>query len=244
MKTSLPGNPMRPSLVVAVVFFVLLFVVVLFVGYRITREETLLVPDQRLQQMLDKAPSLMTDPAANPLLADARKELARAQGILAAPATKSVPPVEPPRPDQASAPDAWRMADSTAATPPMPVPNGVSVYEPVSVDMDNPVFPEAGQQTTLTLPGGERLKVNVKTSTTNPNGDYTWRGHLDGYGADEYPVVMTYGGSSVFATVTTPSGSYTLESIKGSGWIYKNPSEFELSTPGARDYLEIPQDHP
>lgn len=240
MNTSFSGNRKHLFVVVALV----LLVVLLCVGYRITREETLLVPDQRLQQMLDKAPPLATDPATNPLLADARKELVRAQALLAAPAAKPITPMESPQPNQANAPDAWRMADSTAATPSIPVPNGVSLYEPVSVDMDNPVFPEAGQQTTLTLPGGERLKVNVKTSTTNPNGDYTWRGHLDGYGADEYPVVMTYGGSSVFATVTTPSGSYTLESIKGSGWIYKNPSEFELSAPGARDYLEVPQDHP
>lgn len=240
MNTSFSGNRKHLFVVVTLV----LLVVLLCVGYRITREETLLVPDQRLQQMLDKAPPLATDPATNPLLADARKELARAQGVLAAPAAKPITPMESPQPNQTNAPDAWRMADSTAATPSIPVPNGVSLYEPVSVDMDNPVFPEAGQQTTLTLPGGERLKVNVKTSTTNPNGDYTWRGHLDGYGADEYPVVMTYGGSSVFATVTTPSGSYTLESIKGSGWIYKNPSEFELSAPGARDYLEVPQDHP
>jgi hypothetical protein len=136
-------------------------------------------------------------------------------------------------------PDAWGMADATVATPTMPLPGGVSVYEPVSVDMDNPAYPQAGQHTSVTMPGGERLQVNIETSTTNPNGDYTWRGHLDGHG-DEYPVVMTYGGNSVFATVTTPNGSYTLESVNGSGWIYKNPSEFELSNPGANDFLEIP----
>ena len=79
-------------------------------------------------------------------------------------------------------------------------------------------------------------------SLENPNGDYSWRGYLDGYGTD-YPVVMTYGANSVFATVTTPKGSYTLVSVSGSGWIYKNPSEFELSQPGVEDHMEIPHQH-
>jgi len=139
-----------------------------------------------------------------------------------------------------AAPDAWSTGDTNSSTPKMPLPAGVSVYEPISVDMENPKYPEPGEQRTMTMPGGERLQVNVENKATNPNGDYTWRGHLEGHG-DEYPVVMTYGNNSVFATVTTPNGSYTLVSVDGSGWIYKNPSEFELSKPGVNDSLEIPQ---
>ena len=140
-----------------------------------------------------------------------------------------------------TAPDAWSVGDTNSTLPKMPLPAGVSVYEPVLVDMENPKYPEPGEQRTMTMPGGERLQVNVENKATNPNGDYTWRGHLDGHG-DDYPVVMTYGNNSVFATVTTPKGSYTLVSVNGSGWIYKNPSEFELSKPGVNDSLEIP--HP
>lgn len=215
-------------------------VLVIVVMYQISREDVLTQPDQRLQQMLGEQPPLIVD-STNPMLAKANHELARAQQVLDAPTAKPAPGIEPARVDHSTTvvPDAWGMADATVATPTMPLPGGVSVYEPVSVDMDNPAYPQAGQQTSVTMPGGERLQVNIETSTTNPNGDYTWRGHLDGHG-DEYPVVMTYGGNSVFATVTTPNGSYTLESVNGSGWIYKNPSEFELSNPGANDFLEIP----
>jgi hypothetical protein len=231
------GNIKRLYLAVSAVLIIALV-------YQITREDTLLQPDRQLQQTLEEQPQLIADPATNPVLVKANSELARAQQALASPAAKTVPASEPAMVDGASAvvPDAWHIADATTATPSMPLPASVSVYEPVSVDMENPLYPEAGQQTGVTLPGGEHLQVNIETSTTNPNGDYTWRGHLDGHG-DEYPVVMTYGGNSVFATVTTPKGSYTLESVNGSGWIYKNPSEFELSNPGANDYLEIPHDH-
>lgn len=225
-------------------FYLLTVAVILAVlAYQIAREDALLYPDQRLQAVLDAAPL----PLANDLLMQqAASELARAQKTLDAP-TVNAPianvPTQVASPVSGTvAPDAWTLADSGQATPSMTLPESVSVYEPVSVDMESPNYPEPGQQLGLTLPGGERLQVNVESSSTNPNGDYSWRGHLDGHG-DEYPVVMTYGGNSVFATITTPNGSYTLESVNGSGWVYKNPSEFELSQLGKNDYLEVPHLH-
>jgi hypothetical protein len=213
---------------------------VLFVGilYQINREEILLTPAQRHQVLVDQQPQKLTGLSSEPVIANAKLELSRAQKALSADAQSSTPS----HAAGSAANDAWRMGDATTVSQ-MPVPGGVSVYEPVSVDMEDPDYPEAGEQVSVSLPGGEQLKVNVKASVTNPNGDYTWRGHLDGYGTDDYPVVMTYGGNSVFATVTTPKGSYTLESVNGSGWIYKNPAEVELSNPEAHDYLEIPDDH-
>lgn len=226
------GNIKRLYLAVSAILIIALV-------YQITREDALLQPNP---QLLDE--QLVADPATNPVLVNATSELVRAQQVLNPVAATSAQGIQPAEVDEpvAVVPDAWRVMDAAAAAPPMPLPESVSVYEPVSVDMENPAYPEAGQQTSVTLPGGERLQVNIETSATNPNGDYTWRGHVDGHG-DEYPVVMTYGGNSVFATVTTPNGSYTLESVNGSGWIYKNPSEFELSNPGANDYLEIPHGH-
>lgn len=234
MALSSSGNIKRVYLAASAVLIILLM-------YQITREDALLQPNQQLEQILGEQPELMTDSAFGPVLAKANSELARAERSLQSPAAKSISDqLEAARANESTrvVPDAW----SNSATPSMPLPGAVSIYEPVAVDMETIAYPESGQQTSVTLPGGERLQVNVETGVTNPNGDYTWRGHLDGHG-DEYPVVMTYGGNSVFATVTTPNGSYTLESVNGSGWIYKNPSEFELSNPGANDFLEIPHDH-
>lgn len=237
MALSSSGNIKRVYLAASAVLIIVLV-------YQITSEDALLQPNQQLEQVLGEQPELMADASFNPVLAKANSELARAQRILQSQAAKSVPEYETESANKSTLviPDAWSMADATSATPSMPLPDAVSIYEPVALDMETEGYPEAGQQTSVTLPGGERLQVNVKTGVTNPNGDYTWRGHLDGHG-DEYPVVMTYGGNSVFATVTTSNGSYTLESVNGSGWIYKNPSEFELSNPDANDFLEIPHDH-
>lgn len=223
------------------VYWALTLVLVILVIYQITREDILVHPGQQLQQMSGEQPQPIPDIAADPIMVNANNELARAQKILQPSVVSAMPEVEPAIADGAVpiAPDVWGVG---GPAPAMPLPGGVSVYEPVSVDMENPVYPEAGQQVSVTMPGGERWQVNVEVNSTNPNGDYTWRGHVDGHG-DEYPVVMTYGGSSVFATVTTPKGSYTLESVNGSGWIYKNPAEVELSNPGANDFLEIPHAH-
>lgn len=218
-------------------YWVFIAVVLLVVAYQLSVTEGVNVAD-RLQEPhgLPQAPELV-----NPeMRANAESALNRAQSALGgksqvranAPAT--VPAVVN---DVASM---WETGNQNPGS--MPLPDGVVVYEPVSIDMDSPAYPAPGEKVSVTLPGGDNWVVNVESSNENPNGDYSWRGHLEGQGTD-YPVVMTYGATSVFATVTTPKGSYTLESVNGSGWIYKNPSEFELSEPGKNDYLEVPHVH-
>jgi hypothetical protein len=226
------GNNKRMYLIVAVVL-------VIGVAYWVVHEDFSPALEQQLSPIMNGNPH--TNFAAN-TSANVSDDTAHKQQALTTAGDKTVPEFGAVAAGKSIAPDAWRVGDATVATPQIPLPAGVSVYEPVSLDMENPEYPEPGEQLTVVMPGGDRLGVNVETNITNPNGDYTWRGHLDGHG-DEYPVVMTYGGNSVFATVTTPKGSYTLISVNGSGWIYKNPSEFELSHPGANDYLEIPHEH-
>lgn len=135
----------------------------------------------------------------------------------------------------------WEIND-TGALPVFPLPEGIAVYEPVTLDMEHP-YPLPGDKIALPLPETESAHLTVATHHISPNGDYSWRGHLDGHG-DDYPVVVTYGHRSIFATITTPQGSYTLESINGRGWIYKNPAPAELSKPGTEDFMEIPHAEP
>jgi hypothetical protein len=136
----------------------------------------------------------------------------------------------------------WQMAGIKAETPSIPLSEKISEYAIVDLPQNSAVFPAVGEQISLPMLHGKTLIATVESVTHFPNGDYSWSGHLQGSGSD-YPVVMTYGDHSIFATITTPEGSYTMESINGLGWLYKNPAEIELSHPGAKDFLEIEAQH-
>ena len=135
---------------------------------------------------------------------------------------------------------AWQRADGfgVSSKPSIPLNTQVREYEAVKAEKPK-TLPGVGDQVELPLLNGESATVEIKSSVVTRNGDYSWSGHLEGYG-DDYPVVVTYGDSSSFAMITTPNGSYSMESVNGVGWLYKNPSEHELSHPGVEDYLEIP----
>lgn len=227
-----PVDSKKKQLYLAIIVLLLVVVALLWrseSGAPEPLEQEIPIAQGEVQKILD---------AGNRDLARANEALSNAQKALENPAKTSTP--GNPQAAQPIATPAWQPADSNTVA--MPLPDGVVIYEPVSVDMESPGYPQPGEKISFTLPGGKNLSATVTTSNENPNGDYSWRGYLDGEGTD-YPVVMTYGTNSVFATITTPEGSYTLESMNGSGWVYKNPAEFELSEPGKNDYLEIPHSH-
>ncbi len=136
----------------------------------------------------------------------------------------------------------WQMAGVKADAPSIPLSEKVSDYAIVELPQKLTALPVAGAQIALPMLHGKNIIAVVESVSHLANGDYSWSGHLQGYGSD-YPVVMTYGEHSIFATITTPEGSYTMESINGLGWLYKNPAEVELSHPGAKDFLDITEQH-
>lgn len=162
---------------------------------------------------------------------------------------KPEPPVATPsktdqaqaNPSQTASP--WRFSDSSMPVPALPLPPAVRQYQAVQIDMDSLSAPAIGDRLQLALLNGQQVEVQVEHTELNPNGDLSWRGRLQEQGQD-YPVVMTYGENAVFATITTSKGSYSLESIQGSGWLYKNPAEFELSDTHATDHLIPPDSEP
>lgn len=135
----------------------------------------------------------------------------------------------------------WAVAEANSARPSVELSERVSVYQVVKVERPT-VMPVVGELVSFPMFSGNSVLVGVESIKHHPDGGVSWSGHLQGYGND-YPVVVTYGENSAFATITTPEGSYTMESTGGLGWLYKNPSEFELSTHGSTDVLEIPENH-
>ncbi|MEE2733240.1 MAG: hypothetical protein VYA55_20645 [Pseudomonadota bacterium] len=180
----------------------------------------------------------------NPTLLAAQQALAMADAIEAEPDASDNDLTEPAATsDTASAAvnRPWQPDPKQQRTPTFMLHDDVREYEVVNTDAAT-TYPGEGERVQLTLLNGKQVTVNVKNSQVTRNGDYSWSGHLDGYG-DDYPVVMTYGKTSTFAMITTPEGSYSMESVEGVGWLYKNPAEHELTRPGHEDFLEIPEQH-
>lgn len=167
--------------------------------------------------------------------------LAQAQAAVSEAGQSLLMPVPAEPLPAAPAAIAWELK-AAPDQPVLPLPEAVSIYEYVYLDMENPALPDVGDNLQMPLPGAEAAQVRVTRRTQLGNGDYSWSGYLEGQGTD-YPVVMTYGANSAFATITTPQGSYSLESINGQGWVYKNPAAEELSHPGVSDYMDIPDHH-
>ena len=135
---------------------------------------------------------------------------------------------------------AWALGSNTAV-PTIPLNKIISEYEVIEIDPHPENLPQPGEILELPMLRGQNVVVNVESNKSNPNGDKTWSGHVEGFGSD-YPVIMTYGDHGVFAMITTPQGCFTMESTDGVGWLYKNPSEAELADPTQNDFLEVQLD--
>lgn len=177
------------------------------------------------------------------LMAELDKAVANATAAMSTPPAANSPIPVTGKQDAGDSNAVWQPAATDAGDPKIPLSDRISVYQRVQVNPRPADLPIAGEQVTLPMFNGKKWVAEVQTTTVSPNGDYTWRGHLVDHG-DDYPVVMTYGEHSTFATITTPDGAYTLESVDGLGWLYKNPSFPELSAPGTNDFLEVdPSSH-
>lgn len=135
---------------------------------------------------------------------------------------------------------AWQFPEEAYLTPDLPLNDAVVSKAVVIFDHEQTDYPEPGGQIELPMLNGESVTADVKHAVVTPSGDYSWSGHLAGHGTD-YPITMTYGETSAFSMITTPQGSYTMETINGVGWLYKNPSELELSEPGSEHAIVLEQ---
>ncbi|SMF36309.1 hypothetical protein SAMN02745866_02324 [Alteromonadaceae bacterium Bs31] len=134
----------------------------------------------------------------------------------------------------------WKVEKTINEKPSIPLSEQVKSYEVVKLEGVKNLRPAIGDTVKVPLLDGAEVEVVVSHVEINKNGDYIWSGHVKGFG-DSYPVTMTIGKHSAFASITTIDGSYSMESVNELGWLYKNPAEAELSTNRGKDYLEIPE---
>lgn len=93
-----------------------------------------------------------------------------------------------------------------------------------------------GDHIAMDLPTGNRYVSIVEDVQSFTNGDKGWFGYIESEG-QRYPVSFTAGSDSVYATIASPEGSYTLETSGGRGWLYLNPEIAELVDPNQPDQL-------
>lgn len=131
-------------------------------------------------------------------------------------------------------PTLWRSV--SAAEVSMPRPDAkVEEAMPVALDEAHLGSVQPGEQVTLPLPGGGEAQVVVESRKRSESGSISWVGRLQGVEGN-YPVVYTQGRDSAFASIMTPTTTYSLESVKGRGWIYRNPEIHNLAPDGSPDF--------
>lgn len=137
----------------------------------------------------------------------------------------------------------WSSPEDPLEAPALALNPQVSHAEVVRLSEPHLLEKMPGDRLTVPLPEGRSLAVTVEEATRLPNGDYSWRGYVDGEG-DDFPVIFTLGKNSAFATITSWEGSYTMESVGGVGWLYRSivdPGEDSIPAPAGGD---IPHHHP
>lgn len=141
-------------------------------------------------------------------------------------------------PIEKKAKEIWKAADKNTKSSIIPLAELIKEYQAIELDQNPDSYPTIGDQVRLPLLNGESVTAEVEDVTLNPNGDYTWTGHIVGAGND-HMVVFTYGENSTFASISTADGSYSLETVGGSGWLYKNLSMAQMAATNKSDTIEL-----
>ncbi len=193
---------------------------------------------------LEAAKKLTTEPPSNALSrSNAILELAEQKAAAADIALKNN--IDDPKEInqiEKKAKEIWKVADNNTKRSSIPLAELVKEYQAIELDPEPESYPSIGDQITLPMLNGKHVVAEVQDVTLNPNGDYTWTGHIVGEGND-HPVIFTYGAKSTFATISTADGSFSLETVNGSGWLYKNPSMTDMAANNRSDTLEVHTQH-
>lgn len=92
----------------------------------------------------------------------------------------------------------------------------------------------------IQLPTIGQIEYSAKITdrTVHKNGSVSVSGDLEGEGNANFSVVLTEGKNSSFASITTPEGTFQIETVNGRGYIYSvNEIERNYIDPNKEDVL-------
>lgn len=125
---------------------------------------------------------------------------------------------EPDLPDRKQV---WSPVSDGSEVPPLELNPQITHAEIIRLPETDLLEKNPGDRLSIPLLEGRSLAVTVEEASRLPNGDYSWRGYVEGED-DDFPVIFTVGKNSAFATITSWEGSYTMESVGGVGYLYRN----------------------
>ncbi len=131
---------------------------------------------------------------------------------------------------------AWGIVGTPESPPALKLEAEVQYAEQIIVDTKALSNLTIGQVVDLELSGSSMVSAVIEKKRVFPNGDISWNGHLESEG-DDFPVTITIGKQVSFATITTPSGEYTVEAEGDKGWVYENPDMSHLQDEENPDVL-------
>ncbi|MFM9800130.1 hypothetical protein ACKKBJ_13870 [Aeromonas dhakensis] len=144
------------------------------------------------------------------------------------PALKPAPVTPPAKPDrlredgsqQLETP--WQAAEVDADFPLAEPGDAVEQPQPIALQGSDLERAQVGDSVALPLPDGSTLQARVTKVELQRGGERNWQGEIRVDG-DSYPVNFTVGKQATFGFIGTPQGSYSVETLGGKGWVYKNP---------------------
>lgn len=145
-----------------------------------------------------------------------------------APELKPAPVTPPAKPDrlredgsqQLETP--WQAAEVDADFPLAEPGDAVEQPQPIALQGSDLERAQVGDSVALPLPDGSTLQARVTKVELQRGGERNWQGEIRVDG-DSYPVNFTVGKQATFGFIGTPQGSYSVETLGGKGWVYKNP---------------------
>jgi len=104
-----------------------------------------------------------------------------------------------------------------------PTKEGVSPLIAVEIPKGTVSKLNIGDKILLPYMGTGEYEATITEKTTHKNGSVSVTGNLDDAG-NQYSVVLTEGKNMSFGTVTTPNGSFEIETKNGQGYVYSTDS--------------------
>ena len=104
-----------------------------------------------------------------------------------------------------------------------PTKEGIAPVIAVEVLKNSVSSLKVGDTISLPYMGSGEYEATITSTTTHKNGSISVSGNLADFG-NKYSVVLTEGKSMTFGTVTTPNGSFEIETKDGQGYVYSTDS--------------------